>query len=78
MLKWILSFLASVAFCAFLVVVDRDKNEKRHAERDLREMHRTSRGVDYFYECIDGFQFIATPSTHHYFQLSGPVGRCDE
>ena len=67
-----------VALIALLCVGCSTDNDKRREELEShRSWQRTDKGIRYFYQCIDGYRFIATRSTHDYIQLAGPVGGCD-
>ena len=78
LLPWILT-ITFVCIAYFFIdagglISERDRKEA--AERELQALKTTSRGVTYFYDCIDGNKFVVTKAGHGNV-LAGPIGKCE-
>ena len=51
-------------------------SETRRIEETHRVWQKSTSGVHYYKECIEGHMWLVTKSTHGFEQLAGPIGEC--
>jgi len=60
----------------------RAKDSITHEENELLrariDWKRSEYGTQYYVECVEGFEFVVTSSTHGYNQYAGPIGTCKQ